>query len=251
MHGLMTMLYDVIGTRYEEYRRPDPRIRAQILTELSGITRLINVGAGVGSYEPTDREVVAVELSELMISKRSQTAAPVVQARAEALPFKERSFEAATVLLTIHHWSDYAEGLRETRRVITGPIVVFTWFGFPTDEKFWLLDYIPEIQEVDESLFPSVEDLEAVLGPVRVLPVCIPHDCTDGFLCAYWRRPQAYLDAGVRSAISTFSRVRDVDRGLARLKEDLRSGNWHEQYGELLEQESLDFGYRLIVSDSA
>ena len=53
------------------------------------------------------------------------------------------------------------------------------------------LDYIPEIQEVDESLFPSVEDLEAVLGPVRVLPVCIPHDCTDGFLCAYWRRSRA------------------------------------------------------------
>ena len=71
------------------------------MAELSGTIRLINVGAGVGSYEPTDREVVAVELSELMISKRNRTAAPVVQARAEALPFKKRSFEAATALLTV------------------------------------------------------------------------------------------------------------------------------------------------------
>ena len=33
----------------------------------------------------------------------------------------------------------------------------------------------------------------------------IPHDCRDGFLMAYWRRPEAYLDPAVRANISVFA----------------------------------------------
>ena len=76
----------------------------------------------------------------------------------------------------------------------------------------------------------------------------IPHDCTDGFLCAYWRRPEAYLDAGIRSAISTFARVRDIDEGVARLKADLDSGQWKKRYGYLLKEKEIDFGYRLVIT---
>jgi SAM-dependent methyltransferase len=172
----------------------------------------------------------------------------VVQARAELLPFKDGTFDVATAILSIHHWSDIERGLLEARRVAKHQIVLLTWIGFCQD--FWLLDYLPQIREIDEPLFPSIEDLAGILGPLRVIPVPIPYDCTDGFLCAYWRRPHAYLDEDARRAISTFARVRDFEEGLRRLDKDLRSGEWRQRYAHLFESESMDYGYRLVVTKS-
>jgi SAM-dependent methyltransferase len=209
---------------------------------------VVNLGAGVGSYEPADRKLTAVEPSGLMISQRAGNGPPVVQARAERLPFKNDSFDAAMAILSLHHWSDIETGLLEARRVAKHRVVLLTWIGFI--EHFWLLDYLPQIREIDEPLFPSIENLAQILGPLRVVRVPIPHDCTDGFLCAYWRRPHAYLDEGVRSAISTFSRVPDFEDGLLHLERDLQSGKWHERYSHLFQSESMDHGYRLVVTKS-
>ena len=77
----------------------------------------------------------------------------------------------------------------------------------------------------------------------------MPHDCADGFLAAWWRRPKAYLDPEVRAGISSLSLLEGrLDLGLRRLARDLSSGRWHERYAHLLELEELDAGYRLIVS---
>ncbi len=242
----MQALYDTIGSRYGTYRRPDPRIARLLQAELGQTATIVNLGAGVGSYEPGDRDLVAVEPSRLMISHRPRHAPPVVQARAEFVPFRDRAFDVAMAILSIHHWSDIERGLLEARRVAKHQVVLLTWIGFVQD--FWLLDYFPQIREIDEPLFPSIEDLTKILGPLRVIPVPIPHDCTDGFLCAYWRRPHAYLDEGVRTAISTFSRIRDYGEGLRRLEKDLRSGEWRQRYNDLFNSESMDYGYRIVVT---
>ena len=110
-------LYNRIGDRYALRRQPDPRIAARILEGLGAATSVVNVSAGTGSYEPTDRRVVAVEPSEVMIRQRPAHAAPVVRAVAEALPFRDDEFDAALAVLTIHHWTDLARGLAELRRV--------------------------------------------------------------------------------------------------------------------------------------
>jgi SAM-dependent methyltransferase len=238
-------LYDRIGTGYRDYRRPDPRVAALLSAALGGARRVINLGAGVGSYEPRDRPVVAVEPSRVMIAQRAAGSAPAVQAHAEALPFADDAFDCAMATLTIHHWASVEAGLREAARV-AHRVVVLTWVGFP--RHFWLMDYFPEIASFDFELFPSLEQLAAWLGPLRVIDVPIPHDCSDGFLCAYWRRPAAYLDAGVRGAISTFARAADVSDGLARLRADLASGAWRARYGDLLGREEMDFGYRVVVA---
>ena len=86
----------------------------------------------------------------------------------------------------------------------------------------------------------------SITALIDVIPVPIPHDCTDGFLCAYWRRPEAYLDPAVRRSISTFSAIRDQERGLERLRSDLSTGRWREQYGALLQANEKDYGYRLL-----
>lgn len=250
--------YDTIGLGYRDHRRPDPRIQAALLGALGDARTVLNVGAGTGSYEPDDRAVVAIEPSAVMIAQRPRgvpgvrgvpcvPVVPVVRGVAEALPFPDRRFDAALAVLTLHHWRDPEAGLAELRRVVRRRVVLLTW-SF-TGAPFWLRDYLPEIRTVDAAIFPSLEQIAGVLGPLTETPLPVPHDCTDGFLCAYWRRPSAYLDPGVRRSISTFARVRDVDAGLDRLRRDLESGAWRARYGAIESLAELDLGYQIVVAD--
>ena len=240
----MQSLYDTIGRSYPTTRRADPRIAAAIHAALGDAETVLNVGAGTGSYEPEDRQVTALEPSDQMIANRPDTAAPVIKGNAEALPFDDNSFDAAMASLTVHHWTDKNTGLAELRRVSRGPVVLFT---FLTHKRpFWLNDYFPALLELDNGQMPTVEDYEAVLGPVEVQPVPIPADCVDGFLCCFWRRPFAYLDPGIREGISSFWKIGDLSDGLKRLEADLVSGAWADTYPELEHQDSQDFGYRVI-----
>ena len=150
-------------------------------------------------------------------------------------------------ILTIHHWLDIRQGLNEMLRVTNGKIILFTWIGYGDD--FWLEDYISAIRGIDAEIFPTLQELEEMLGSITVETIEIPHDCTDGFMCAYWCRPKAYLDAEVRKAISTFSRISDIQDGLQNLEKDLHSGKWDREYGHLLAKQSMDFGYRVVVRD--
>jgi hypothetical protein len=83
---------------------------------------------------------------------------------------------------------------------------------------------------------------------VEISPVLVPHDCSDGFLYAYWRRPQAYLDPHVRSGSSSFWALDGLEPGLERLARDLESGDWQRRHADLLSAEAWDVGYRLVVS---
>ena len=238
--------YDRIGINYSDLRRPDPRIAARIGEALGRARTILNVGAGAGSYEPADRQVTALEPSTEMIRQRSAEAAPVIQGRAEELPFADDSFDASMAVLTVHHWSDQAKGLGEMRRVTRGPVVVLTYD--PAFRGFWLADYIPGLVALDEAQMPGLGGYERWLGPVDISPVPIPHDCSDGFLCAYWRRPTAYLDPRIRAAISSFWALGDVAEPLARLGRDIESGAWAERHRALLGLDALDCGYRLVVT---
>lgn len=239
-------LYDTIGHGYRRLRRQDPRIASRIFHALGRAASVVNVGAGAGSYEPRDRKLVAVEPSMVMIRQRDRGAAPAVRASALGLPFRDATFDAALAVLTIHHWPDLGRGLQELRRAARRRVVLLTID--PSVTGFWLLDYFPEIGEIDRRILPSLSLLERQLGRIEVFDVPIPHDCRDGFLGAYWRRPHAYLDAGTRAAISTFSKLRDVESGLSALRGDLASGAWTRRYGNLLQRSELDLGYRLVLA---
>jgi SAM-dependent methyltransferase len=172
-------------------------------------------------------------------------AGSVVQGHAENLPFDDKSFDASMAILTVHHWTDKEKGLREMRRVTRGRIVILTYD--PSFRGFWLADYIPQLVDLDEAQMPKMTDYQAWLGPVEIGTVPIPHDCTDGFLCAYWRRPAAYLDPRIRAAMSSFWAVGDVSEELRRLERDLDSGAWASRHSELLDLDECDCGYRLVA----
>lgn len=242
--------YDDIGRGYTGYRRPDPRIARAIHAALGGARSVVNVGAGAGSYEPADREVTAVEPSSVMIAQRPRGAAPAVQASAERLPFADGAFDAALAILTIHHWVDWRGGLSEMRRVARDRVVVLTWD--PEHAGWWLVrDYFPDIVDTDRRIFPALSELGELLGHTEVITVPIPHDCVDGFLGAYWRRPAAYLDEGARAAISAFARIGDVGPRIERLRADLEDGQWTHRNAGILGLDEIDLGYRLVVGRRA
>jgi SAM-dependent methyltransferase len=185
-----------------------------------------------------------------MLSQRPRSAAPAVRGVAEALPFQDQAFDVVLAVLSVHHWNDQPRGLEECARVARDRVVILTWD--PDAEGFWLVrDYFPEMLDIDRRLFPSMEWLGAALGPIHVQPLPIPSDCVDGFLGAYWRRPEAYLDKEVRAGISTFSRLGSIDPQLEQLKRDLTSGTWERRNSELRHRSDLDMGYRLVVADQS
>lgn len=242
----MNTKYDTIGINYAALRLPDPRIARIIHDALEPAQSVLNVGAGTGSYEPDDRRVTAVEPSVEMIRKRGPLAAKAIQACAEHLPFADNTFDAAMAILTIHHRTDRQAGLHEMCRVTRGPVVILT---FDPAHRPWLTDYFPELANLDEAQMPALADYKRWLGPVRVTPVLVPHDCSDGFLYAYWRRPEAYLDAVIRSGSSSFWAFGDPEAGLGKLRRDLDSGEWARRHDALLTQDAYDAGYRLVVAD--
>jgi SAM-dependent methyltransferase len=244
----MLATYDSIGGTYSKHRQPDPRIAAVIRAGIGDAESIVNVGAGTGSYEPADLEVVAVEPSAVMVAQRKPGLAPAVRATAESLPFNDGTFDVTLAVLTIHHWTDRRRGLRECARVARRRVVLFTWD--PQSAGFWLMqEYLPETLVLDRRIFPSVDDVANVLGELDVRPVPIPSDCVDGFLGAFWRRPAAYLDPNVRGGMSSFSLIPGAVASLARLEHDLASGAWVARHANLMEQDSLDIGYRVLIAD--
>ena len=238
--------YERIGGGYADRRRADPRLARAIAEALGDAGSVVNVGAGTGSYEPVARGTVAVEPAAAMIAQRAPGAAPCVRAFAEHLPFADGIFDAGLGVLTIHHWSDWRAGVRELIRVTRQRVVLFTWD--PASDGFWLVqDYLPVMRERDRQRFPALGALQEEVGDAQVKAVPIPHDCRDGFLGAYWRRPAAYLDPSIRRGISSFARP-DLDPGLARLAADLADGAWARRHGDVLARTELDIGYRLVVA---
>jgi SAM-dependent methyltransferase len=244
--------YERHGGTYARYRHADPRIAARIHEALGDARTVLNVGAGTGSYEPRDRWVLAVEPSATMRAQRPLGAAPVIAARAEALPFDDGAVDAAMACVTIHHWEPPAAGLTELRRVARGTVVILT---FELDAlPAWQKDYLREGLVRERPRFPAIDDVAAALGGrVRVERIPTPGDCSDGFFEAFWRRPEELLDPAVRGAQSMWALLEPgvEERIVERLAAALESGAWDAEHGHLRDQDSFDGALRLLISDPA
>ena len=241
--------YATIGEAYTQYRRPDPRIAAQIAEALGPVRTVLNVGAGAGSYEPADREVTPVEPSAAMRAKRPAHLAAAVDATAENLPFDDDAFDAAMTTFSVHQWSDLRGGLREMRRVTRGSVVILTCDP-DLVRAFWLQEYAPEVLDTEARRYPSTAELADGLGGVVTIgKVPVPLDCTDGFNEAYYGRPEALLDPAARLSCSawSFPGPEVHDRFTSELSRDLADGTWDRRHGHLRTQPALD-GSLILVS---
>lgn len=240
--------YDSVGLNYSDFRRADPRIEARVWAALADARSVVNVGAGSGSYEPRDREVIAIEPSPVMIAQRPDGAAPAVKGTAEALPLEDRSVDAAMAAFTIHHWSDLAAGLAEMRRVARKRIVLLT-IDAEVNAKIWTLaEYFPEAMRAEEEKMPAMRELEALLPGAEIEVVPMPSRCQDEFTSALWDRPEMFLDPAVLRASSLWHTLppESIAAGQERLRADLESGRWDERFGHLRTLPELDIGLRLV-----
>jgi SAM-dependent methyltransferase len=242
--------YEERGQSYARNRRPDPRIEARIHAALGSAETVLNVGAGSGSYEPAGRSVLAVEPSATMRAQRPAGAAPAIDARAEALPFDDDSFDAAMACVTIHHWEPPEAGLAELRRVARGPVVVFTFEldGLPA----WQQEHLAEGLALERPRFPPLDCVTAALGGrARIERIPTPADCTDGFFEAFWNRPEQLLDPAIRASQSMWALLPAGVEGqiIERLEAALRSGAWEAEHGYLRELDEYDGALRLVISE--
>jgi SAM-dependent methyltransferase len=158
--------YGKFGAGYATQRRADRRIAARIHQALGDARTVLNVGAGAGSYEPEDREVIAIEPSEAMRAQRPKHLAQAIDAIAEQLPLVDRSVDASMALVTVHQWRDLNKGIAELRRVTRGPIVVLTFDGDALD-RYWLAHYAPELISVERGRYPKNPKALRCAGPLN------------------------------------------------------------------------------------
>jgi len=241
--------YEQRGRGYARNRRTDQRIAARIHAALGDARTVLNVGAGAGSYEPEDRWVLAVEPSAAMRAQRPAGAAPALDARAEALPFDDDSFDAAMACVTVHHWEPASSGLAELRRVARGPVVVFTFelAALPA----WQQEFLREGLVIERPRFPAIDAVARWLGgSTRIERIPTPADCMDGFFEAFWNRPEALLDPQIRASQSMWTLLEPgvEERIVERLRVALESGAWDAQHGHLRALDSFDGALRLVIS---
>ncbi len=243
--------YNRIGRGYSEFRRGDPRIGARIEAALGDAHSVLNVGAGAGSYEPSDREVTAVEPSAEMIAQRPAGSAAVVQASAESLPFGDDSFDAAMAVLTAHHWHDLSAGLSEMLRVARLRVVMVTFDPEALEELWITADYFPEMLGLKRPTGASSRNLLTMLPASTSSPLPVPRDCEDHFFAALWARPELLFDEEVVRPMWVWQSISEEARrvGRERLAADLENGIWDERYGHLRERSELDVGLRLVVAE--
>jgi len=254
--------YDTIGRSYSTTRRADPRIVTELVRHLA-LPRgsvIADIGAGTGNYTnalaDASYRVLAIEPSRAMRQQAKPHPGVVwMDGVAERLPFSDRELGGVVSTLAIHHFTDLRQALREMHRVSgTGPVVLFT-FDYSTLDKPWQAHYFPDLWIDISRPLPPLEDIAGWMRhetgrSVEVVPFLIPHDLEDLFMLAPWRRPELYLDPQVRAGISAFALANSaqIERGLARLRDDLENGSWKEQFGSVLELSEIDAGYRFLIA---
>lgn len=246
-------LYNAIGSGYAQTRREDPRIYNRILAALGDSKTVVNIGAGAGSYEPRNIQVLAVEPSEVMAGQRPLSAGPVIKATADQLPLHDKSFDAAMTVLSIHHWHPHLrEGIKEMCRVARKRVVIVTYDTRISNGMWLLSDYLRETAELDASIFPLPETVCEWLNCKTEIEA-IPHDrdTPDWNLGSLWAHPERVLDPAVRAAISGFARQPNdiVQRVVSDIERDLKSGQWDRKYGHLRNLNEFDAGLRIITAN--
>ncbi|MBK6399883.1 MAG: class I SAM-dependent methyltransferase [Bacteroidetes bacterium] len=244
--------YDTHGQKYSGQRKTDPRIAAYVHNALADSETVINIGAGSGSYEPEDKYVIAVEPSITMRTQRiANGKIPAINAKADSLPFDDRSFDAAMAMVTVHHWPDIEKGISEIRRVTKKRIVIMTFDPDALDD-FWNVNYFPQLIEIERARYPSITRLQKALSAkTEVIKIPIPLDCVDGFQETYYGRPEAFLEKEVRMAQSAWGFLpADLEeKYIQNLSNDLQSGAWDKKFGHFRTQPNFTGALRLIVAN--
>lgn len=257
-------IYDSIGKTYSNSRLPDPRIVDSILNllQLEPGSTIADIGAGTGGYSTSlanrGYQIYAIEPSLVMRSQSSPHAqVQWVTGCAEDIPLPTSSVDAAISILATHHFSNLEKAIREMHRIVNQGAIVILTFDPRFVENFWFADYFPALWQDTFRFFPPLSNISELIGAttqrsVEVSTLMLPHDLSDLFVAALWRRPEMYLSSVVRAGMSAFALAEPavVELGVRQLEEDLNSGRWNAKYGNIQDLAEFDAGYRFLCAKS-
>ena len=254
------IIYNIIGNKYNKNRTADKRIVNAIkcMLKLPRESIIADIGAGTGNYSSALADLgFKVKAIEPSIEMRNQAIynnnVIWFDGTAESIPLPDNSVDGVVVVLAIHHFLSFRKTVIEFSRICPiGPIVIFT-FDPRECEYYWFKEYFPEIWQQAFNLFPPISDLARSIAKegqwsVEVQKFLLPNNLFDRFMAVGWNKPELYLDSQVRKSMSGFALADPtvVKSGIQRLKKDLESGLWDNEFGDLRHRKDFDAGYRFL-----
>lgn len=236
----MPPLYDFIGTTYTQSRRADPVITGDLTErlQLSSSGAYLDLGCGTGNYTAAlcarGGTWTGLDVSEVMLRQARDKCSSVnwVKSNANSLPFPNAVFDGVVCTLAIHHFESLEAPFAEVRRTLrSGSFVIFTGLAEQM-RHYWLCHYFPMMMACSITKMPTELSVRNALSrsgfkSVTVSPFFVTNELQDLFLYSGKHRPEMYLDAALRSNISSFASLataEELQDGLTRLATDLQSG---------------------------
>ena len=187
---MRTADYDRIASGYDRryLRHEYAGVREALLNfvgaDVAGAAAL-EVGCGTGHWlaelcarvdaDPTGESrpraggvIAGVEPSTGMIA-RARAAVPralLVRAAAEALPWRDQTFDRIYCVNALHHFADRVRFFTEARRILKPGGGLLSIGKDPHTERdaWWVYDYFPETLEIDRARFARVRTLRGELA---------------------------------------------------------------------------------------
>ncbi|GGG07934.1 hypothetical protein GCM10011344_05650 [Dokdonia pacifica] len=235
----MKATYDTIGTTYNLTRKADPYLTERLIYHLQPQVHnlYLDIGCGSGNYthqlQRRGFTCIGIDPSTTMLEKAKQKNASIDwrMGTAENTGLPTESIQGVTAFLTIHHWTDITQGMKELSRVLQkkGRIVIFT--STPLQMKnYWLHHYFPKMLADSITQMPTLTSItkamkNAGIEIVTTAPYFIQPDLQDQFLYCGKHDPTLYFNQHIRNGISSFSSLankEEVLQGLKNLKKDIR-----------------------------
>ncbi len=256
--------YDKIGYNYNKTRRVDNRIASIIEENLqtNGINlKLLDVGAGTGNYSnffsSKGYNVTALEPSATMHAQAPQNnRIKWIKSSAERIDIQDNFFDGVFSVLASHHFNNLQLAISEINRTLKSKhfAVIFAADPSLVSKKSWLFDYFEIIFEKAKQTYINIEKFKSLIqtttnSNVKIIDYPLPDNLTDKFFASGWKNPSLYLDRNFISGISPLASLETNTLNLIqeRLENDLKNGTWNNKYGNILEENDFDGGYRFLV----
>ncbi|TWI96754.1 ubiquinone/menaquinone biosynthesis C-methylase UbiE [Mucilaginibacter frigoritolerans] len=241
----MEAIYNTIGNGYNFTRKADPYLTSRIIHFLQPQTKAtyLDIGCGTGNYtialSKHGLNITGVEPSETMleVAKGRNKQVNWLAGTAEQIPAKNEAFNGAIATLTIHHWTDINQALKEIYRVtdMNGKFVLFT--ATPQQmQGYWLNHYFPNMMQSSINQMPGLDIiqnglLKAGFNHIIKEKYSVQDNLEDHFLYSGKLKPSLYLDKEIRNGISSFTALanaKEIADGLSELEKDISNGKFEE-----------------------